>query len=205
MGSNVELHLETLVLSRNNYEKWFVKVELKAKSKGYFYVTEISRQTFAWIQRERSHLTASNKLIDPWNNIINNVTSKFEKLGESWNIGEAKRYDQDIVKFFSELTDPLSDDDQAVFEEYGCAVEVWKHLKTKYSKTSESTASNYKTKIQTFPDKFDVKMKWIDNAWEILKGYKCRLAAADKGLKNKYIQIKHCFTSYVKLCHRNIP
>ncbi|RKF57684.1 hypothetical protein OnM2_072067 [Erysiphe neolycopersici] len=52
MGSDVEHHPENFILSRNNHERWFRKVEFKAKSKGYFYVTEISRERFAWIQRE---------------------------------------------------------------------------------------------------------------------------------------------------------
>ncbi|RKF60053.1 hypothetical protein OnM2_054079, partial [Erysiphe neolycopersici] len=186
MGSDVKHHLEDLILSRKNHEKWFRKVEFKAKSKGYFYVTEITRERFAWIQREGSHITASNKQIDSTNDTINDITSKFEKLGGSWNIEKAKTYDQDTAKFFSQLTDLLSDDDQAVFEEYGCAVEVWKYLKTKYSKTSESTASTYMTKIQSFPNNFDVETKGIDNAWETLKGYRRRLAAAHKGLKNIY-------------------
>ncbi|KAI0991210.1 hypothetical protein K3495_g16977, partial [Podosphaera aphanis] len=42
------------------------------------------------------------------------------------------------------------------------------------------------SKIQSFPDKFDVEEKGIDNAWETLKTYRRRLTSADETLKNTY-------------------
>ncbi|RKF56141.1 hypothetical protein GcM3_197031, partial [Golovinomyces cichoracearum] len=51
MGSDYEQR-EVLILSRQNHEKWFRKVEFKSKSKGYFYVAYTTKANFAWIKRE---------------------------------------------------------------------------------------------------------------------------------------------------------
>ncbi|POS84343.1 hypothetical protein EPUL_003608 [Erysiphe pulchra] len=139
------------------------------KSVFHFYVTEISRERFAWIQRGGVKLQLqTKKLTHQKSESINDVISKFEKLRGSWNIEKDKAFDQDTAKFFSQLTDLLSDEDQAVFEEYDCAVKVWNHLKQTYTKTINDI--NYMTNIQSFPDQFNR-----------------RLAAADEGLKNIYL------------------
>ncbi|RKF57118.1 hypothetical protein OnM2_076059 [Erysiphe neolycopersici] len=60
------------------------------------------------------------------------------------------------------------------------------HLKAKYTKTSESTASTYMSKTQSFPDYYNVEEHGIDNAWETLKLYRRKLSAADALLKTTY-------------------
>ncbi|POS83717.1 hypothetical protein EPUL_004667, partial [Erysiphe pulchra] len=87
---------------------------------------------------------------------ITELISRFEQMGGIWNQEKLKIFNQDSAKFFSHLTECLDDDDQGVFEEFDNAKEIWEHLKTKYSRTSESTVSTYISKIQKFPDDFDV-------------------------------------------------
>ncbi|KAI0991790.1 hypothetical protein K3495_g16397, partial [Podosphaera aphanis] len=114
------------------------------------------------------------------------LTSKFEGLGGSWNLDKLKTFEQDTAKFFSYISDLLSDDDQSVFDEYNNAMDVWNFLKDKYNKVSESTASNFMSKIQSFPDQFDVEEKGIHSAWETLKGYRRKLIAADESFRSAY-------------------
>ncbi|POS87147.1 RNA polymerase ii subunit 7 [Erysiphe pulchra] len=115
----------------NNHEKWFRKVEIKAKSNGYFYVAEQSRENFDLIYREggQNKPPLTKKFdVSKETGDVDDLKPKFEK-----NI---KIFDQNSARFFSLVTDLVSDDDQAVFDEYDSAIEVWKHLRTKYGKTS---------------------------------------------------------------------
>ncbi|KAI1006810.1 hypothetical protein K3495_g1410 [Podosphaera aphanis] len=169
----------------------------------FFYVTQTTKESFAWIKQEGGPIAQTGesskdeesegkgkdievreKETEGKNAI--GLTSKFEKLGGSWHTEKLKSFEQDTARFFSYLTDHLGGDDQGVFDEYGSAMDVWNHLKAKYSKFSESTASNFMSKIQSFPDKFDVEEKGIDNAWETLKAYRRRLTSADETLKYTY-------------------
>ncbi|RKF56144.1 hypothetical protein GcM3_197033, partial [Golovinomyces cichoracearum] len=197
MGSDYEQR-EVLILSRQNHEKWFRKVEFKSKSKGYFYVAYTTKANFAWIKREGGSTTITkeeaefssamsskrkdNEKKDP----VQELTSKFEGLGGTWNIEKLKIFEQDTAKFFSYISDLLSDDDQTVFDEYDNAMDVWNFLKDKYNKISESTASNFMSKIQSFPDQFDVEEKGIHSAWETLKSHRRKLIAADESFRSAY-------------------
>ncbi|KAI1001499.1 hypothetical protein K3495_g6706 [Podosphaera aphanis] len=42
------------------------------------------------------------------------------------------------------------------------------------------------SKIQSFPDQFDVEEKGIHSAWGTLKGYRRKLIAADESLRSAY-------------------
>ena len=192
MGSDHEQYSKTPILTRENHEKWFRKVQFRSQAKGFFYTVEITKHDFAWIQREggpvsnKSEAKIKGKNTDDSDELLNDVISKFEKLGGSWDIEKLNQYTKDTARFFSYLTDCLSDDDQAILDEFDSAHRIWKHLKAKYTKICESTASTYMSKIQNFPDNFDVEECGIDNAWERLKVYRRKLGAADSTLKSTY-------------------
>ncbi|KAI0991400.1 hypothetical protein K3495_g16787, partial [Podosphaera aphanis] len=187
---------EAFLLSRNNHEKWFRTFKYKAQSKDYFYVAETTKENFAWISRANGSTTSgapekkteesSKSEKNDAESKIEDLTSRFEKMGGSWNIDKAKTFDQDTAKFFSHLTKSLGDDDQETFEEFTSAKEIWDHLRSKYCRTNESTVSTYISKIQSFPENFDVENGGIEKAWAKLNSYKRKLTAADISMKNMY-------------------
>ena len=77
----------------------------------------------------------------------------------------------------------LSDDDQALYDEYERAYDLWAYLQKKYSKTDATTAITYLTNIQTF--EFD-NNSTIMGSWDKLKGYRRKLGAADANAKSSY-------------------
>ncbi|RKF57117.1 hypothetical protein OnM2_076058 [Erysiphe neolycopersici] len=125
MGSDTENHNRIFVLTRENHEKWFRKVQFKAQAKGYFYVVEISKEKFAWISKDVGPASRSQKPTELNANSsddpLGEVISKIEKLGGSWNVEKSVKYAQDTAKLFSYLTDCLSDEDQAILDEFDSA------------------------------------------------------------------------------------
>jgi hypothetical protein len=78
----------------------------------------------------------------------------------------------------------LGEDDKSARGEYELDIKgFWISLKVKYQKTSQSMASIYMTKIQTFI--FDEE-KDIFVAWAKLKAYRCKVITADSNLKMTY-------------------
>ncbi|KAI1003487.1 hypothetical protein K3495_g4721 [Podosphaera aphanis] len=179
-----------MILSRLNHEKWFRKIQFKAQANGYFYVTQTTKERHAWIPREGRATQKSDskekKIPKPAgaDGGIKNITTKFEKLGGTWNIEKTQVFDRFTAKFFSLLTDLLSDDDQSVFDEYQRPCDIWKRLKNKYDKPSEATSSLYMKKIQDFPKEFDLEVKGIANAWQTLRLYAAKLENSDESFKN---------------------
>src|SRR2546430_8975076 len=81
-------------LDYNNHETWFREMEYKLQGKGIFFVVQQSKSEYAWIKRladDHSNTpdTSTTGRIDG----IDGLMSKFEKLGGSWNIEKAEKYD----------------------------------------------------------------------------------------------------------------
>ena len=187
MGDEKERYNKTPILSRTNHETWFRQVKFKLQAKEVFYTVENTKAEVAWVKRSTDSqpiaTPESTSSKETTRDDISKLTSRFEKMGGSWHTEKAAKFDRDQAKVFAFLTDCLDDDDQAALDEFEEAKEVWTHLKVKYSKTSESTAQMYMTKIQTF--QFE-EAKGIVSAWETLRGYRRKLGAADPSLKNTY-------------------
>jgi hypothetical protein len=77
----------------------------------------------------------------------------------------------------------LSENDQALFDEYSCTYNFWAYLHKKYSKTNATTANMYITNIQTFTFGKD---STIVGSWDKLKDYRCKLGAVDTNAKTAY-------------------
>ncbi|RKF83436.1 hypothetical protein GcM3_013053 [Golovinomyces cichoracearum] len=179
-----------------NHEKWFRTFKFKAQSKGYFYVAETSKKSFAWVKfadrtvdnkkGKENENTVTASATPGSDSEIDNLASRLENMGGYWNVDKVKIFDQDTAKFFSHLTECLGDDDQEVFEEYESAKKIWNHLKSKYNRSSESTTSTYISKIQGFPDNFDIESAGIEKAWAELNSYKRKLIAADSTMRGIY-------------------
>jgi hypothetical protein len=186
MGKDEDNYKRVPILARDNHETWFLQAKFKLQAKGVYYTVETTKVEYAWIKKEQTGKAAttpstSTSTVDE---SIENLTSSFERIGGTWNIDKAEKYDQDQAKVFAFLVDALDRDDQALLEGSDItAKQVWTHLKAKYSKTSESTVQKYMTKIQTF--EFD-KDKGIDAAWDKLKEYRRKMEAGDPALKATY-------------------
>ncbi|RKF80914.1 hypothetical protein GcC1_031024, partial [Golovinomyces cichoracearum] len=114
---------KALILSRQNHEKWFRKVEFKSKSRGSFYVAYTTKANFVWIKREVGLSTiikeeaespsamSSKRKENEKKDSVQELTSKFEGLGGTWNTEKLKMFEQDTAKFFSYISDLFSDDD----------------------------------------------------------------------------------------------
>ncbi|KAI0994162.1 hypothetical protein K3495_g14020, partial [Podosphaera aphanis] len=176
-------------LGRDNWERWFRLVKFKLISKKVFYTVEQTKDQFAWIPRieqpdlTKASSTSSSVKKTPEDSSIEELSSSFQKFGGTINVDKAAQFDVDEATALFIISQSLNDDDDAALEEYPTAYKLWKHLKSKYSKTSESTANNYMTLIQNF--KFD-EVSGIDGCWEKLKELRRKLVSADISLKNMY-------------------
>jgi hypothetical protein len=92
------------------------------------------------------------------------------------NIDKKEKYLEDEATAIDILFRSLSDEDQALIDEYETAFQFWAYLREKYSQTDATTANIYMTKIQTFT--FNPENK-IVGSWETLKDYRRKLVAAD--------------------------
>ncbi|KAI0990884.1 hypothetical protein K3495_g17303, partial [Podosphaera aphanis] len=95
MSSDHE-RFERLILSKSNHEKWFRKIQFKAQANGYFYVTQTTKEVFSWIAREGGVKPEekSKKDLATETNPMNDLSSKFEKLGGSVNREKAQAFDR---------------------------------------------------------------------------------------------------------------
>ena len=77
----------------------------------------------------------------------------------------------------------MSKDDRDLLEEYETAEAPWAGLSAKYSRTSESRANDYLSKITQF--EFDESSS-LDVAWSRLKEYRRKLVSANTDMKNAF-------------------
>ncbi|RFU24806.1 hypothetical protein B7463_g11532, partial [Scytalidium lignicola] len=178
-------HYRIPVLTQENYEIWFQDMKFKLEGKDIFYVIEVTKHEYAWIKRVLGSTPTIKTPISSDNGEpeANKLTSQFEQLGGTWNEEKAKEYKRDQAKAFFLISTALSTDDKSAIGEYEKIKEFWNYLKLKYSKTSQTTAYQYMTKLQTF--EFDDK-KGLDVAWTKLKEYRRKAIAANAALKTAY-------------------
>ncbi|KAG5942871.1 hypothetical protein E4U59_000815 [Claviceps monticola] len=70
---------------------------------------------------------------------MDDLASRFERLGGSWNIEKAKEWNQANAKCLSIMLDGLSSDDAVIIDEYETSAAVWAQLQKRYAKTSASS------------------------------------------------------------------
>ena len=100
------------------------------------------------------------------------------------NIEKKKKYDEDEATALALLFRSLSEDDQALTDEYESVYDFWAYLKKKYAQTDAVTANKYMTKIQTFI--FDSEQSTITASWDKLKEYRRKLVNADATVESAY-------------------
>lgn len=179
-------------LSRENHEDWFRRAGIKIRGKGVQFAIDSGRTEYAWIQREggvagtgasreeKQGVTQDATPNTTDSSGVDNLTSKFERMGGSWNIERAEKWDQADAKALEIILDGLGPDDSILIDEYETASAVWTQLKIKYNKTSASTANQYLTALYNFS--FD-KDTGIDGSWTKLKEYRRKLVAANPTMR----------------------
>jgi hypothetical protein len=139
------------ILSRDNHETWFQDMSFKLRSKEIFYVVETTMREYAWTKRDNSIITPASKSDKTTTSVESELTNKFEGLGGTYNVEKKRVFERDQAKAFHFISMSLGDNDKGARGEYELDVKgFWISLKAKYQKTSQSMASMYMTKIQTF-------------------------------------------------------
>ncbi|KAI0992054.1 hypothetical protein K3495_g16132, partial [Podosphaera aphanis] len=164
-------------LSGDNHEAWFRMNKIKLRGKQCFFVCEKSLQEYA--------------KSDGVEGIIEKLTDfTFKDEGGRFrnvklNVDKKTTYEVAEAKAISILFASLSEDDQALIDEYETAFSFWAHLKSKYSSTDATTANKYMTAIQTFSFGME-NASTIATAWDKLKDFRRKLINANSKLKETY-------------------
>ncbi|KAI1663808.1 Short chain type dehydrogenase [Pyrenophora tritici-repentis] len=160
-------------LTAENHDAWFRRNKVKLKGKRVFYVCEKSLEKHCQLPTP-GDLSDAVKELD----ITDNKTIKV-----CINVDMRNKYLEDEATAIDLLFRSLSDDNQALIDEYDTAFQFWAYLRKKYTQTDATAANMYMTRIQTFT--FDSESTII-GSWEKLKDYRRKLVAADADTNGAY-------------------
>ena len=173
--------LKIPILVCDNHDKWFRLMRIKLQGKGVGYVIEKTKNEYAAIAQLTPHTLAKSK------NRVDDIIKGVEELdiddgnGKQkkvyLNIERAAKYTKDEATAIMYIIHGLSDDDQALIDEYPAAIDLWAYLKKRFGRIDTTTASIYMTKLQTF--EFE-EGSTIMAAWDKLKDYHQKLSTADQ-------------------------
>lgn len=161
-------------LTAENHDTWFRRNKVKLKGKRVFYVCEKSLE-------KHCQIAQVGELTDAMEELSVGEVDKGVKIRV--NVEKKEKYLEDEATAIDILFRSLSDEDQALIDEYETAFQFWAYLGEKYSQTDATTANIYMTKIQTFT--FSPEST-IVGSWEMLKDYRRKLVAADPAFNGAY-------------------
>jgi hypothetical protein len=154
-------------LTTENHNAWFCRNKVKLIGKRVFYVCE--RDLVQHCQTVTvGGLTEAMEELD--------ITEAGKHTKIRVNIEKRDKYLEDEATAIDLLFRSLSEEDQALVDEYDTAVQFWAYLRKKYTHTDATAANMYMTRIQTFI--FDSESS-IVGSWEKLKDYRRKLVSAD--------------------------
>jgi hypothetical protein len=166
-------------LTQENHERWFRQMKIQLEGKGLFYTVEQTLIEYARVATVKDN--------------VSSIQSGLEqlKLSETntihLNIEKKSKYQKDRASALSYICRSLNDDDEALVDEYDTAQQIWKYLKSKYTRVSAVTANAYMTKIQNFRFQPEGQPEMtIIEAWDKLKEYHGTVGAADQAAKSAY-------------------
>jgi uncharacterized protein YcbK (DUF882 family) len=117
-------------------------MKIQLEEKGLFYTVEqmlIEYTRVAIVEDNVSSIQSSLKQL---------------KLSETntihLNIEKKSKYQKNRASALSYICRSLNDNDEALVDEYDTAQQIWKYLKSKYTRVSTVTTNAYMTKIQNF-------------------------------------------------------
>ncbi|RKF58789.1 hypothetical protein GcM3_179032 [Golovinomyces cichoracearum] len=175
MGSDNEYRPESfLLLSRKNHEKWFRTFKFKAQSKGYFYVAETSKKSFAWVKladrtvdnkkEKENTVTATASTAPSSDSEIDNLASRLEKMGGYWNVDKRKLIAADSTM-------------KGIYPEKALFLILSKTLPSRYSSIIDGFRTNPLTTIE---DRINIllekedSLKILEHAHSAHKNYRSR-------------------------------
>ncbi|KAI1516678.1 Retrotran-gag-2 domain containing protein [Pyrenophora tritici-repentis] len=161
-------------LTAENHDTWFRRNKVKLKGKKVFYVCEKNLV-------QHCQIATASRLTEAMEELEIAETDKHTKIRV--NIEKRDKYLEDEATAIDLLFRSLSEDDQALIDEYDTAFQFWAYLQKKYTQTDATTANIYMTRIQTFT--FNPG-NTIVGSWEKLKDYRRKLVAADADTNGAY-------------------
>ncbi|KAI1516726.1 Retrotran-gag-2 domain containing protein [Pyrenophora tritici-repentis] len=161
-------------LTAENHDTWFRRNKVKLKGKKVFYVCEKNLV-------QHCQIATASRLTEAMEELEIAETDKHTKIRV--NIEKRDKYLEDEATAIDLLFRSLSEDDQALIDEYDTAFQFWAYLQKKYTQTDATTANIYMTRIQKFT--FNPG-NTIVGSWEKLKDYRRKLVAADADTNGAY-------------------
>ena len=161
-------------LTAENHDAWFRRNKVVLKGKRVFYVCEKGVV-------EHCQIKTPEGLVESFEELEVSGAEKPTKV--RLNIDKRNKYLEDEATAIELLFRSLSDEDQALIDEYETAFDLWAYLRKKYTQTDTTAANMYMTKLQTFTFNTD---STILGSWETLKNYRRKLVAADANTNGIY-------------------
>ncbi|KAI1507284.1 Retrotran-gag-2 domain containing protein [Pyrenophora tritici-repentis] len=161
-------------LTAENHDTWFRRNKVKLKGKKVFYVCEKNLV-------QHCQIAIAGELTEAMEELEIAEADKHTKIRV--NIEKRDKYLEDEATAIDLLFRSLTEDDQALIDEYDTAFQFWAYLQKKYTQTDATTANIYMTRIQTFT--FNPG-NTIVGSWEKLKEYRRKLVAADADTNGAY-------------------
>lgn len=165
-------------LTQETHDRWFRQMKIQLKGKDWFYTIESTLQEHAKVGGVGMEVDGTE---------VFPILEGSKVVNIRLNLDKKAKYLKDEASALSYMCRSLSDDDEALVDEYDTARTLWNYLKSKYSRTSDITANSYLTMIQTFTFKptRHPEMTVIE-AWDKLKEYRRKLGAANPAFKDSY-------------------
>lgn len=165
-------------LTQETHDRWFRQMKIQLKGKDWFYTIESTLQEHAKVGGVGMEVDGTE---------VFPILEGSKVVNIRLNLDKKAKYLKDEASALSYMCRSLSDDDEALVDEYDTARTLWNYLKSKYSRTSDITANSYLTMIQTFTFKptSHPEMTVIE-AWDKLKEYRRKLGAANPAFKDSY-------------------
>jgi hypothetical protein len=177
MATEKEGRYNIPILTRDNHDSWFRQQRMKLRGKHVFYTCEQRVGQYAKVASVGDIAQGLEELE------ITDATTK-QTSSIRINVDKRKKFEEDEDTALSLLFRSLTEDDQALTDEYASAFDFWAYLKSKYSQTDATTANRYMTSIQTFT--YEKEGGGITASWDRLKDYRRKLVNANAGMSSTY-------------------
>ncbi|RAL61043.1 hypothetical protein DID88_010139 [Monilinia fructigena] len=136
-------------LTQENHERWTRQIRIQLRGKGWFYTCEKTLYEYA-------RIAVVDDLIQDFEELQVSSGSSSSTTKIRLNIDKKATFLKDDASALSYICRSLSDDDEALVEEYDTAKKLWDYLAVKYSRIDDisqqtSTSSRSRPSLSTIP------------------------------------------------------
>ena len=173
------------VLTKSNWETWFMLVETHLRSKNVFYTIEKTKKEYTWVQRYTPTTTTSTQSgsSSSQDKPLEELVSSFERLGGTMNQEKADKYDTDKVMAIYNIVICLSQLDIEMIEGKDEMKDKWAVLKAKYSRV---LPAEHRQNVKALNDfKMDQDMT-INDAWTTIGELRRKIVNSKPALRANY-------------------